>query len=122
MPINPVEVIAHIRGGKLRALAVASDKRFALLPDVPTTAEAGVPGYEASVWWGLVAPAKTSPEIVRQLNAETDKALANPAIANKLAELGVVVTPGSSEQFAAFIKSQTQLWSGVIKSAHIQPD
>ena len=74
MPINPVEVIAHIRGGKLRALAVASDKRFALLPDVPTVAEAGLPGYEASVWWGLVAPAKTPAEVVRQLNAETNKA------------------------------------------------
>jgi len=122
MPINPVEVIAHIRGGKLRALAVASDKRFALLPDVPTAAEAGLAGYDASVWWGLVAPAKTPPEIVRQLNAEVDKALANPLNANKLAELGVVVTPGTSEQFGAFIKAQTELWSGVIKSAGIQPD
>jgi tripartite-type tricarboxylate transporter receptor subunit TctC len=122
MPINPVEVIAHIRGGRLRALAVASDKRFSLLPDVPTAAEAGLAGYEPSVWWGLVAPAKTPPEIVRQLNAETNKALTDPAIANKLAELGVVVTPGTSDQFAAFIKSQTELWSGVIKSAGIQPD
>ena len=122
MPINPVEVIAHIRAGRLRALAVASDKRFPLLPDVPTVAEAGLPGYEASVWWGLVAPAKTPPEIVRQLNAETNTSLANPAIANKLAELGVVVTPGTSDQFAAFIKSQTELWSGVIKAAGIQPD
>ena len=122
MPINPVEVIAHIRGGRLRALAVASDKRFPLLPDLPTVAEAGLPGYEASVWWGLVAPANTPPEIVRQLNAETNKALANPAIANKLAELGVVVTPGTPDQFTAFIKSQTELWSGVIKSAGIQPD
>ncbi len=122
MPINPVEVLAHIRGSRLRALAVASDKRFSLLPDVPTAAEAGLPGYEASVWWGLVAPAKTSPDIVRQLNAETNKALANPAIAGKLAELGVVVTPGTSDQFTAFIKSQTELWSGVIKSAGIQPD
>jgi len=122
MPINPVEVIAHIRGGRLRALAVASDKRFALLPDVPTAAEAGLVGYEASVWWGLMAPAKTPPEIVQQLNTETDKVLANPANANKLAELGVVVTPGTSEQFTAFVKAQTQLWSGVIKSAGIQPD
>jgi len=122
MPINPVEVLAHIRGSRLRALAVASDKRFSLLPDVPTAAEAGLPGYEASVWWGLVAPAKTSPDIVRQLNVETNKALANPAIAGKLAELGVVVTPGTSDQFTAFIKSQTELWSGVIKSAGIQPD
>src|SRR5438876_9335591 len=122
MPINAVEVIAHIRAGKLRALAVASDKRFALLPDVPTVAESGLPGYEASVWWGRVAPAKTPPEIVRQLNAETNKALANPAISNKLGELGVVVTPGMPDQFAAFIKSQTELWSDVVKSAGIKPD
>jgi tripartite-type tricarboxylate transporter receptor subunit TctC len=122
MPINPVEVIAHIRAGRLRALAVASDKRFPLLPDVPTAAEAGLPGYEVSVWWGLVAPAKTPPEIVRQLNAETNAALVNPAIAGKLAALGVVVTPGTSDQFTAFIKSQTELWSRVVKSAGIQPD
>jgi tripartite-type tricarboxylate transporter receptor subunit TctC len=122
MPINPVEVIAHIRAGRLRALAVASDKRLPLLPDVPTAAEAGLPGYEASVWWGLVAPAKTPQEIVRKLNGETNAALANPAIANKLAELGVVVTSGTPDQFTAFIKSQTELWSGVIKSAGIQPD
>jgi tripartite-type tricarboxylate transporter receptor subunit TctC len=122
MPINPVEVIAHIRAGKLRALAVASDKRFALLPDVPTVAEAGLPGYEASVWWGLVAPAKTPPEIVRQLNAETNKALGNPAIAGKLSELGVVITPGTPEQFAAFINAQTGLWSEVVKAAGIRPD
>ena len=122
MPINPVEVIAHIRAGKLRALAVASGKRVPLLPGVPTVAEAGLPGYEASVWWGLVAPMKTPPDIVRQLNAETDKALANPAIANKLAELGVVVTPGAPDEFGAFITSQTGLWSGVIKSGGIKPD
>ena len=122
MPINAVEVISHIRAGRLRALAVASDKRFALLPDAPTVAEAGLPGYEATVWWGLVVPAKTPAEIVRQLNAETNKVLANAAVANRLAELGVVVTPGTPDQFAAFIKSQTELWSGVIKSAGIQPD
>src|SRR5258706_8873939 len=72
MPINPVEVIAHIRAGNLRVLAVASDKRLASLPDVPTVAEAGLPGYDASVWWGLAAPAKTPPDIIRQLNAETN--------------------------------------------------
>jgi tripartite-type tricarboxylate transporter receptor subunit TctC len=122
MPINPVEVISHIRGGKLRALAVASERRFALLPDVPTAAEAGVPGYEASVWWGLVAPAKTSPDIVRELNAQTNKALADPEVAKALGELGVVLTPGTPQQFDAFIDAQTTLWSGVIKSAGIKPD
>ena len=122
MPINPVEVIAHIRAGRLRALAVASDKRFPLLPDVPTASEAGLPGYEAVVWWGLVAPAKTPVEIVRQLNTETNTALASPAISGKLAELGVVVTPSTSDQFAAFVRAQTELWSGVVKPAGIQPD
>ncbi len=122
MPINPVEVIAHIRAGRLRALAVASDKRIPLLPDVPTVAEAGLPGYEAAVWWGLAAPARTPPEIVRQLNAETNRALADPATAKKLSELGVVITPGTPEQFGDFIKSQTELWSAVVKAAGIRPD
>ncbi len=122
MPINPVEVIAHVRAGRLRALAVASDQRFSLLPDVPTVAEAGLPGYEASVWWGLVAPAKTPLEVVRRLNAKITKALTDPAIENNLSELGVVVTPGTPGQFAAFLKAQTELWSEVIKSARIQPD
>jgi len=122
MLINPVEVIAHIRSGRLRALAVASDKRVALLPDVPTAAEAGVTDYDPSVWWGLVAPAKTPLEIVRQLNAETNKVLANPAIANRLGELGVMVTPGTPDQFVTFIEMQTGLWSGVVKFAGIKPD
>lgn len=122
MPINPVEVIAHIRAGRLRALAVASDKRIPLLADVPTVAEAGLPGYEAAVWWGLAAPARTPPEIVRQLNAEANRALADPATAKKLSELGVVITPGTPEQFGDFIKSQTELWSAVVKAAGIRPD
>ena len=122
MPINAVEVLNHIRSGRLRALAVASDKRFPLLPDVPTVAEAGLPGYEATVWWGLAAPAKTPRDIVQKLNAETNKALADPAIARKLSELGIVVTPGTPEQFGAYINAQTDLWSGVIKSGGIQPE
>ena len=122
MPINAVEVMSHIRAGRLRALAVASDKRFPLLPDVPTVAEAGLAGYEATVWWGLVAPAKTPVEAVQKLNMETNKALTDPAIGKKLSELGVVVTPGTPEQFGAFINKQTELWSGVVKSAGIQPD
>src|ERR1700693_3921804 len=122
MPINPVEVIAHIRSGRLRALAVGSDQRVPLLPDVPTGAEAGLPGFEATVWWGLVAPAGTPPEIVAMLNADTNKALGDPAIVNKLAELGVVISIGTPDQFARFIQAQTELWSGVIKAAGITPD
>src|SRR6266567_1679347 len=122
MPINPVEVIAHIRSGRMRALAVGSDKRVPLLPDVPTVAEAGLPGFEATVWWGLVAPAGTPPEIVAMLNADTNKVLGDPAIVNKLAELGVVISTGTPDQFARFIQAQTELWSGVIKAAGIKPD
>jgi tripartite-type tricarboxylate transporter receptor subunit TctC len=122
MVINPVEVIAHIRGGKLRALAVASDKRLPMLPEVPTATEAGLPGYDASVWWGLVAPAGTPAEIVKLLNTETNKALTSAATAGKLSELGVVITAGTPEEFAAFIKAQTDLWSGVIKTTGIKPD
>jgi tripartite-type tricarboxylate transporter receptor subunit TctC len=122
MPINPLEVIAHVRSGKLRALAVASDKRLPLLPDVPTTAEAGLPGFEATVWWGLVAPAKTPRDVVAKLNAETNRALVDPATAKRLADAGVVVTGGTAEDFAAFIGRQTDLWSGVIRKAGIRPD
>jgi len=122
MPINPLEVMPHVQAGKLRVLAVGSDKRFLLLPDVPTAIEAGVPGFEASVWWGLVAPARTPLDIVARLNSETNKALHDPAIAKKLADLGVVTTPGSSAEFASFIAKQTEVWSAVIKKAGIRPD
>jgi tripartite-type tricarboxylate transporter receptor subunit TctC len=101
---------------------VASDTRLALLPDVPTAAEAGLPGYDAAVWWGLAAPAKTPPDIVRDLNAATNHALANPEVAKALGELGVVLTPGTPQQFGAFIGAQTELWSAVIKAAGIKPD
>ena len=122
MPINPVEVIANIEAGRLHALAVASEKRFPLLPDVPTAAEAGLAGYEASVWWGLVAPARTPRDIVQRLSADTNKALTEAPLVRAFERLGVVVTPGTPEQFAQFINAQTELWSGVIKAAKIQPD
>jgi tripartite-type tricarboxylate transporter receptor subunit TctC len=74
------------------------------------------------VWWGLVAPAGTPGDIVRQLNAETNKSLADPAIAKRLGEIGVVIAPGTPEEFASLIKSQTDLWSGVIKASGIRAD
>lgn len=89
---------------------------------MPTVAEAGFPGYEATVWWGLVAPAGTPRDVVGKLNVETNKALADPAIVSKLAELGVVITAGTPEQLGAFIQAQTELWSAVIKAAGIKPD
>jgi tripartite-type tricarboxylate transporter receptor subunit TctC len=122
MPLNPVEVISHVRSHKLRALAVASPKRLALLPDVPTVAESGLAGFDASVWWGLVAPAATPPSIVQQLNSALQKVLAEPELQVRLAEFGVVATPGTAAQFADFIRAENGRWSRVIKAANIQPD
>ena len=122
MPINPVEVLSHIKAGRLRVLAVGSDRRVAFLPDVPTVSEAGIPGYEATVWWGLVAPAKTPRDIVGRLNGETAKALADATVRDKLVELGVVITPGTPEQFGEFIRTEDVRWSGVIKTSGIKPD
>jgi tripartite-type tricarboxylate transporter receptor subunit TctC len=122
MPINPVEVIAHIRSQKLRALAVASPKRVSLLPDVPTIAESGLPDFEVSVWWGLMAPAATPAGTVARLNAELQKVLAEPALQTRMAELGVVVSAGSAAQFAEFIRVETTRWGLVVKAANIKPD
>jgi tripartite-type tricarboxylate transporter receptor subunit TctC len=84
--------------------------------------EAGLPGYEATVWWGIAAPAKTPREVVQKLNTEVAKVLADPVNARKLNELGVVVTPQSPEQFTSYINAQTDLWSGVVKAGNIQPE
>jgi tripartite-type tricarboxylate transporter receptor subunit TctC len=93
-----------------------------MLPEVPTMAEAGLAGYEATVWWGLLAPAQTPREIVMRLNAETQKALADAGVRERLTALGAVITPSSPEQFAAFLQTEIDKWAGVIKAANIQPD
>jgi tripartite-type tricarboxylate transporter receptor subunit TctC len=122
MLLNPLEVLPHIQSQRLKALAVTGTQRIAMLPEVPTMAEAGLPGYEASVWWGLLAPAQTPPEIVKRLNAETLKALADAGVRERLGALGAVITPSTPEQFSAFLRSEIDKWAGVIKAANIQPD
>lgn len=119
---NPVEVLANIKSGRLRALAVASAKRIPMLPDVPTFAEAGLPGYTASVWWGLVAPVKTPKDIVTKLSSEAIKALDDPGVKEKLARLGAVVDPAGPEEFGRFLKEEIDKWAGVIKTAGIHAD
>ena len=117
---NPLEAMPLLNAHQLRALAVASDKRLTLLPDVPTAAQAGLPGYEASVWWGFVAPAKTPKAIVDRLSTEIVKALNDPKTREKLVKMGVVVEPGTSAQFGVFLKSEVAKWAKVIKTAHIR--
>ncbi len=122
MPINPLEVITHIRAGTLRAIAVASDQRTPLLPDVPTSREQGLPGFTASVWWGLVAPAKTPPAVVHALNTAANAALGDPDVRKQLAQLGVTILPGTPEAFGQFVRGETTTWNGVIRKAGITAD
>jgi tripartite-type tricarboxylate transporter receptor subunit TctC len=122
MLINPIEALPHVKSQRLRALAVSSEKRIAMLPDVPTFAEAGAAGYTASVWWGLVAPAGTPAEIVKRLSDETLRALQDPGVREKQEALGAVVAPQNSDQFGAFLKQEIDTWAAVIKKAGIHAD
>ncbi|MDM0025859.1 Bug family tripartite tricarboxylate transporter substrate binding protein [Variovorax saccharolyticus] len=114
---NMPSAIPHVKGGKLRALAVTTAKRSPALPDVPTIAEAGVPGYEATSWFGLLAPAGTPAPVVAKLNASILKALADPEVKKKLAEQGAEPFGEKPEQFAAFIQSETLKWGKVVKES-----
>ncbi|MDM0069822.1 tripartite tricarboxylate transporter substrate binding protein [Variovorax sp. J31P207] len=114
---NMPSAIPHVKGGKLRALAVTTAKRSPALPDVPTIAEAGVPGYEATSWFGLLAPAGTPAPVVAKLNASILKALADPEVKKKLAEQGAEPHGEKPEQFAAFIESETLKWGKVVKES-----
>ncbi len=119
---NMPSAIPHVKGGKLRAIAVTTATRSPALPDVPTIAEAGVPGYEATSWFGLLAPAGTPPAVVAQLNGAILKALADPDVKTKLAEQGAEPHPEKPEQFAAFIGSETAKWGKVVKESGASVD
>jgi len=119
---NPLEVIANIKSGRLRAIAVANPRRIAMLPDVPTFAEAGVTGYDASVWWGVVAPAKTPKDIVAKLSGEVQKALEDEGVKEKLSNLGAVIDPAGPEQFGRFLRDEIEKWAQVIKASGIHAD
>jgi tripartite-type tricarboxylate transporter receptor subunit TctC len=120
MLLNPLEVLPHLQSGRLRALAVSSSQRLALLPDVPTMSEAGLPGFEAGVWWAMLAPAGTPRDVVMKLNAETQKVLADANVRQHLMSLGAIVTPSTPEQLAAFLQAEVSKWSRVIKAANIE--
>ena len=122
MLINPLEALPYTNSARLRALAVSSDKRVAMLPAVPTFNEAGLAGYEASVWWGLVAPAKTPNDAVAVLTRQVLKALEDEGVREKLGKLGAVVAPQDGAQFGRFLKAETDTWAGVIKATGIKAD
>lgn len=113
--------IQYIRADKLRALAVTTAKRSDLLPDLPTVAEF-LPGYEASPWYGLGARKGTPPEVIARLNEEVNKALADPAIKTRLAELGATPLPGSAADFGRLLVKETDKWAKVVKMSGARPD
>lgn len=110
----------QVQAGKVRALAVLSDKRAVTLPEVPTAKEAGIEGFEVPIWYGILAPAGTPREIITRLNAELVKALAAPDTREKLASIGIEPMTDTPEQFAAFIRSETERYAKVIKAAGIK--
>jgi len=116
-PLQP-----QIQGGKLRALAVTSAARFALLPNLPTIAESGYPNFESLAWNGVLVPASTPKPIVARLNAEIDAILKQPDVVQKLNAAGFELVGGSPEQFGALIKSESDKWAPIIKSANIKID
>ena len=112
----------YIRAGRVRTLAVASAQRFALLPEVPTVAEAGVPGYAIHNWAGVFVAAGTPRPIIDRLNVEIVKALAPPDVRQKLLEMGLVAATNTPDQFASFIQSETVKWAKVVKDANLKLD
>jgi tripartite-type tricarboxylate transporter receptor subunit TctC len=122
MFVDPVQGMPQVRGNQLRPVAVSSAERLALLPDVPTVAEAGFPGVEATVWWGFLVPARAPKEIVARLNKDIDGALQDPKVKATLNDMGAVVKGGSPDDFKAFLKSETEKWTKIIRAANIKAD
>ena len=113
---------ANVSAGLLRALAVTGSSRTSLLPDVPTMPEAGLPGFEASLYYGLVAPAGTPRPVIDKLNRELRAALASEEVQKHLALDGTVVTPGTPEDYAAFIDKDERKWSGLVKASGVEQE
>ena len=115
-----LQLIPHIQSGRLKPLGVGSKTRSSALPEVPTISEAGVPGYEASNWWGIMAPAGTSPAVIKRLHTEVSAILANPAMQKKFESQGATTLSMSSAEFGQFVRGETMKWSKVVKEAGIK--
>ena len=120
--VNALEVVPHVKAGKMRVLAAMSAKRSPILPDAPTIAESGYPGFEASVWYGVIAPAKTPPELIAKLSAAIEKAVASKEMQGRLAATGGEASFGSAQQFGALIHSERVRYEKVVREANIKPD
>ena len=113
-------VIGHVKAGKLRAIAVTSEKRTAQMPNVPTVNESGLRGFDLSTWWGLVAPAAVSKDVVARLHGETVRTLGLPDVKERIAAAGADVVGNSPEEFAAFIRNERAKYARIVKEAKIK--
>ena len=117
------DVVAHVRAGKLRALAVTSTRRIPALPEVPTMIEAGVPDYEATAWFGVFAPAATPPEIVTKLNQEIGRILRMPDVLERISQQGSAeIIGGTPEQYGEFVRAEIVKWVKVVKASGAKAD
>lgn len=117
---NMPGTLQHVKAGRLKVLAVTSPKRSPLLPDVPTIAETGLTGYQASTWFGVFAPAGTPREVVAKLNAEFNKALSSPELTEHLRLEGAEAVGGTPEEFRTFVRGEIERWAPVVKSAGVK--
>jgi tripartite-type tricarboxylate transporter receptor subunit TctC len=120
--MNALEVLPHAKSGKLKVLAVLTPRRSSIFPDVPTIAESGFPGFEASVWYGLAAPAGTPKAVVERLHAELGKALASREVRERMSAVGGEVEPGTAEQFGALVHAERVRYDKLVREANIKPD
>jgi tripartite-type tricarboxylate transporter receptor subunit TctC len=117
---NPLALLPHVKTGKLRALGTSGSQRIVTAPDIPTIAEAGLPGYEASLWYGIVLPAKATPALVARLNTEFNQAMLQPDMRERMNNEGVVVIGSTPEQFADHLRKESVKWGKVIRDAKIK--
>jgi tripartite-type tricarboxylate transporter receptor subunit TctC len=120
--LDVTALLPQVMAGKIKAIAVAAPERSPSAPDVPTTAEAGLPGLLAENWYGMVAPAHTPPQVVDTLNKAAREAMKDPAVSSKLSDIGATLAGDTPDEFRAFIASETAKWAKVIKDAGIKPN
>jgi tripartite-type tricarboxylate transporter receptor subunit TctC len=115
-------VAAQMKSGRLRALGVTGTKRTSFAPELPTVAESGVPGYEATLWWGIFAPSKTPKDVIGRLNGEINKTLGSADMKKVFVDFGAEPEPTTPEAFSSFVKAEIAKWSKVVKDAGIKPE
>jgi len=114
--------VGLIKGGKVRAMAITNSNRYPLMPELPTVAEAGIPGFAVNNWTGVFVPAATPPAVITRLNAEFVKVLAMPDVKKRLMDNGIDAVSNTPQQFAAYIRDETAKWASVIKDANVKLD